>query len=314
MYKNMNAIDNIISYRKRLKGKEQETKLVHDFGDKRIEIWSCEKFHDIDECPNQRCTEKRVKKALKNHLKEEAITHNEVAVAVYPDGTFQKINGHTRDSLWYDNLLKKPNYLIVMVYKVQDKDDVIDVYNQYDNNNAVETNTDKLHGAYNNFEFEPKSRLMNTSMTSVIGSFFQKENKNDARYMINAVFTLLPYLKVADEYNFKCSKETCSAPFKAALINAIILDGDSFQPEFWEGLFGNGIEMKDGKKNYIGHAIHKCDKMESKSAGSVFPQIVNILTHSYMQYKKKGNVMISSCYTPNKNKHCVIQQVLKDAN
>jgi len=313
MFKGMEVVDNVIDYRMRSKGVEMIVQVIHDFGDKRIEMWSCDKFHDVQKCPNQRDTKGRAKKALNKHLKQASTTHNEVAIAELPDGTQYKLDGHTRDYMWYKNMLKKPVYLIVMVYKLKTIKDVRDIYYQYDNSNAVETNTDKLYGAYNQFNFKPKSKLMRGPMTSVLGAFFRKEDKADAEYMINSVFSLLKYMEIADDYNFDCSKETSSAPFKAALINAIINDGDDFDPEFWRGLFYKGTEEKNGKRNYIGHALNKCEHLESKSAGSVFPQIVNILTHSYERYKKKGNILVSSCNPSKTNKYYITQQILEIA-
>lgn len=295
----LHVIDNIIKYR--TKHTSKKTSIIKNYENIRIEEWSVIDFIKIQDCPVQRDIEIRVKKARKNHLNKHSITHGQVSIAELPNGAIYKIDGHTRSYLWNENKLERPNFLIVMVYKVKNESELRNLYYQFDSSSAVESNTDKLTGAFKYLGFSPKSRLLNRSLTSVISSFFKNENKQHNSYMVNAAYTLLPYIKIADAQNFKCSKNTSAAPFITSLLNIIITD-KNVNYDFWKLLFADGGIKIGNRRNFVELAITHTKNLESKSAGSVFPQIVNIITDCYYRYKKDPSKMLKSYTIPKGNK------------
>lgn len=71
------------------------------------------------------------------HLRALQEPHRNVAMAVLPDGSFIKIDGHSRGNGWKMKTLEQPSYLSVTVYSVNTKDDAESLYLFYDNVNAV---------------------------------------------------------------------------------------------------------------------------------------------------------------------------------
>jgi len=105
-------------------------------------------WHGVPANPRQRNTERRARRA--RHLRRFRPEHAVVHMALLPDGSTVKIDGHTRDWLWWlgeteglpDGLL-----LICHVYPCGSLQDAARCYEAHDNRAALETTTDQVHGA-----------------------------------------------------------------------------------------------------------------------------------------------------------------------
>jgi hypothetical protein len=78
---------------------------------------------------------------------------DEVAVAIYPDNTLEKLNGHSRLYAQEHFNLALPELLTVIWYKVEDKADSYNLYLTFDNRFVAKDTTDLVFGttAHANF-------------------------------------------------------------------------------------------------------------------------------------------------------------------
>lgn len=114
----------------------------------------------VKDNPKQRDTERHAQRAINKHLKEASVTHGVVAAAQVLGGEMYKLDGHTRALLWSDGRLAKPSHVEVMVFPCQNIDEVIRLYDTFDNPGAVDTTPDALHSAFRLAGHIPKSGLL----------------------------------------------------------------------------------------------------------------------------------------------------------
>lgn len=108
--------------------------------------------------PIQRDTERHALKAV--HLRTPHPTHSVVHAAEMPGGQLIKLDGHTRALLWKRKEIPAPMQVTVIVYPVKDKTEAEQLYKDFDSKEALETMADKVSGAYNKHNFNPKSSLL----------------------------------------------------------------------------------------------------------------------------------------------------------
>lgn len=108
--------------------------------------------------PRQRDTEARVQKA--KHLLTPVEDHRVVKMAVLPDGSRVKIDGHTRALFWQLHPERAPRSVLVVVFYVKDAAEALLLYDACDSQAALETATDKVFGAFRETEFKPVSGFM----------------------------------------------------------------------------------------------------------------------------------------------------------
>ena len=103
----------------------------------------------VPENLRQRNTEKHAKKATRpgGHLRVASPAHAQVFAAKLPDGRLIKLDGHTRALLWELGELDAPEQVLVTVIPVRDMEHAKELYNHFDNAQAMETTQDKLSGA-----------------------------------------------------------------------------------------------------------------------------------------------------------------------
>lgn len=103
----------------------------------------------VPENLRQRDTEKHAKKASRpgGHLREASPAHAQVFAAKLPNGQLIKLDGHTRALLWELGELEAPEQVLVTVISVRDMEHAKELYNHFDNAQAMETTQDKLSGA-----------------------------------------------------------------------------------------------------------------------------------------------------------------------
>lgn len=118
-----------------------------------------DQFIQIQDNPRQRDTEKHAKSAIKKHLKEPSPSHLRVAIATN-DREHWKLDGHTRAYLWETGKLEKPEYVKVDIYYVRNRQEAEDLYNCFDNRDAVETTADLIHGSLRSLGIHFESPLL----------------------------------------------------------------------------------------------------------------------------------------------------------
>ncbi|MHB8365562.1 MAG: hypothetical protein ACYDB0_00900 [Acidithiobacillus sp.] len=113
----------------------------------------------IPENPRQRDTENRANAALRKHLKAPHPTHRNVSAAKLPDGRMFKLDGHTRAFLWAAGKLKAPadGTVTVTVYAAHDRQEVMDLFDAFDNPSAVMTSQDRIAGGKREHELVLRS-------------------------------------------------------------------------------------------------------------------------------------------------------------
>lgn len=117
--------------------------------------------------PRQRDT---VRHARASHWREaklaegalEAHLHHVTGAVL--DGQLYKVDGHTRAYLWEIGELKRPQEVIVTAYRVQSKQELLDLYKAVDVFSAAETLRDRVAGAFREHGFTPKSILFSRSL------------------------------------------------------------------------------------------------------------------------------------------------------
>lgn len=154
----------------------------------------------IPDNPVQRDTIVHAKKAVKNHLRNDSITHLRVSAAVCKNNGWFKLDGHTRTHLWETGFLTKPDTVYVDVYHVDTINDVIELYKQFDNSNAAENAKDKISGFFNSFNFKPQSTLIRSSgLTSAIKILIGAYSNQIDIYKEGKKF--IEEIKIIDKYN-----------------------------------------------------------------------------------------------------------------
>lgn len=104
----------------------------------------------IPDSPIQRDTERHAKKAVKAHLKSSLLTQNIVNMGILPNGFRCKLDGHTRNMLWQNGTLKKPQRLLVNVLHAKNMEQLKEFYRSYDAQTAAEDLHDQLSGILKN--------------------------------------------------------------------------------------------------------------------------------------------------------------------
>lgn len=118
-----------------------------------------DQFIQIPDNPRQRNTEKHARMAIKKHLREPNPSHLRVAIATN-DYEHWKLDGHTRSHLWQTGKLPKPEYVKVDVYYVRNREEAEQLYNCFDNRDAVETTADLIHGSLRSLGITFESPLL----------------------------------------------------------------------------------------------------------------------------------------------------------
>lgn len=112
----------------------------------------------VPDNPRQRDTEARAKKA--RHLRKPHETHRIVNMAVLPDGTKIKLDGHTRAYMWRHALVEKPSFVTVNVWRCGTLDDVRELYSTFDSKDAVESASDQMFGGMKDASLTLESPLL----------------------------------------------------------------------------------------------------------------------------------------------------------
>lgn len=158
----------------------------------------------------QRNTELRAEKALKGHLSKIGINHDEVRVAVRPDGVKFRVDGNTRAWLWERNLLERPAMLHVTETYCSTMEDFDEAYNQVDNLGQTKSKDDLAYGVMRANGFTPTSPLLQAPKLSVAlwVAMESKQVKGGSKYPHKfdehaALIEWLPELRLLDSLGIK---------------------------------------------------------------------------------------------------------------
>lgn len=121
----------------------------------------------VQDNPIQRDTEKHAAKA--KHLKTPLPIHAFVFACELPNGKLVKLDGHTRALLWQRGQVPSPGVVDVAIVPAKDLAHAEELYKAFDSKDALETQRDKVSGAFHRFGFEPQSGLLQGgSITSAL--------------------------------------------------------------------------------------------------------------------------------------------------
>jgi len=199
---------------------------------------------EVPDNPRQRDTEDHARKAMGNHLKDYSSSHVTVHMAALPDGSTYKLDGHTRSFLWEAGVLEAPETILVVQYSVGNIETVMAMYRHHDSNEANETSTEKLTGAYRQHSIPIQSGLLRgagviTAMRNIHAFAKSRSSKEDLYSMVPRYEE--PLLAV-DKFTLKKSK------FSWGLVMAMLMttwrEGAKAQ-EFWEA-YSNDEGIKKG--------------------------------------------------------------------
>jgi hypothetical protein len=158
--------------------------------------------------PRQRDEIVRIEKGNVAHLLTPDPMHSVVAMAVLPDGSRYKLDGHTRTAVWRLGKVEAPPTLSVDVYECADYGAVLQLYDRFDNSLVAETGTDRVTGAYNQAGISPKSSMLKSGeISTAIRELFhyihrtspKKETKNDV--INDGILLFADEIKLLDEIN-----------------------------------------------------------------------------------------------------------------
>lgn len=123
-----------------------------------VEEWAALTDH-----PRQRDTARH---ARAGHLRRAKSATGAVAnqlahvVAACLEGTYYKVDGHTRSYLWERGELPRPAALHVTVYPVSSRAELEALYEVFDASTAARTRHDQVYGAFRECGFQPRSKRL----------------------------------------------------------------------------------------------------------------------------------------------------------
>ncbi len=164
------------------------------------------------------------------------------------DGGLYKVDGHTRAYLWETGKLPKPDCVFVTAYRVQDTQELLDLYKVKDVATAADTPRDQVVGALREQGYTPESRFVASGLIATVlhivlrgvplGMRHQKLRQFD---IYKAVAVMLPEIIMLDQLNPK------PVIFKSGVASAaLILFALEKQPAVIE--FFQRINLKQGEK------------------------------------------------------------------
>lgn len=202
-----------------------------------------QQWAEVPDNPAQRDTNRHANTAQKNHLSKPCPTQAIVAACQYPDGSMQKLDGHTRSLLWQIGKLAPPPYVLVDIYPVKSQEDATRLYSHFDNASATETSKDKRHGAFRLHGITPKSQLLKEGgINTALNDLMPDES------IYEQVKNAAPELKLLDELMLTQNR------FPSALITAAIMtlrkDGQAAQA-FWVKVHNNDGTRTAGRSDGV---------------------------------------------------------------
>jgi hypothetical protein len=241
-------------------------------------------WYAVADAPIQRNTAKHAAKIkTRKNLSKLKPSHMTVIMAVLPDNSTYKVDGHTRTYMWANGLTDQvPDNLDVIVHQADDIEDVLDLYNSYDGDGQVKSAPDQLYSAFKQFDIPITSKFFQNAagIVSALKEAYREicraydiEDNGDPRYV--SVATTVEFFKnqlvALDEQqpktslkgpNFKGPVTTSFllAHYKYSEMNIHVADVISFFHHY-----NNDLGVKNGKNYDPIYSVTKT--MSGKGAG-----------------------------------------------
>jgi len=204
---------------------------------------SIQQWAAVPDNPEQRDTVKRSLKAT--YLNRYQPVHRLVHMAILPDGSQYKVDGHTRVYKWVNGQVPNaPDYVEVKVYYCQDIETVCKLYDCHDNSKAADDAADKMFGAMRINEIEFKSAFMKSLKYHAglvqLHEFTYGYNNTPLRDIVARYKTALMLLDTVH-----CNQKRFPTGIMMAAVASLHVDGDRALP-YWtkyqrdDGTKGNG--------------------------------------------------------------------------
>lgn len=232
---------------------------------------SLEEWNSIPKNPRQRNEEVRIEKNRAGHLLEFDPKHREVALALLPDGSRYKVDGHTRTAVWANGLAGSPATLIVDVYACADISSAQQLYDRFDNTTAAESGTDRVTGAYRQAGISPQTPILKSGEIStavrqlyhyVTRTAPKKETKNAA--INEGVLMFAREIELLDEV------QPTRALFPSGIIMGALITlraEPENAAEFWSQ-YATGSGTKHDKRMDSVEALHERRKVARKKTAT----------------------------------------------
>ena len=208
---------------------------------------SVKEFASVPDNWIQRDTESHATRAAKwgNHLSVPHDVHRNVSVARMPNGTYVKLDGHSRSFLWSEKMLTPaPGNLHVTVYPVSNKAEAIEWFRTFDNSSATHTKKDRLFGAFRLHNFFPHHGYLfnNSGIMSAIEfcTSFGAPNRAAVRALPFDIMVKpwLKALRILDSGDFT-NHYAFRSPIICAAMMTIRLRGEAALP-YWQNYHDSG--------------------------------------------------------------------------
>ena len=222
------------------------------------EFMTPEEWAEIPDNPKQRDTAARAVRASRQHLKNFAAPQANVSAARLPDGTTYKLDGHTRSYLWMNSKLEAPASLRVDVYNVETLDEIMSLYDMFDNPQAAESATDRLTGAYRFYKITPKSRLLTQGgVTSALRILTGHTGGGTNFNILTSVKNWKKELEAIDKCDLPPEKITTGL-LVAALLGVRLIGEDTLL--FWERFAAGLGERANGASDAVDMLLRTMEK------------------------------------------------------
>lgn len=132
-------------------GSSSSLRILSDTGKIITAEMSVDEWCDLPDHPRQRNTQRHAHAAhwqLAKRAKGAVLDHLAHVTAACLEGTYYKVDGHTRAYLWETGVLKAPERLHVTIYRVNSRKELDELYTTFDTQSAAESSYDKVYGAY----------------------------------------------------------------------------------------------------------------------------------------------------------------------
>ena len=219
--------------------------------------------------PHQRNT---VRHARAVHLKQARGATGAVAnqlahvVAARLDGTYYKVDGHTRSYLWEQGKLPRPAVLHVTIYPVASRAELDALYEVFDASTAAKTRYDQVYGGFRECGFQPRSKrlrhgFLNDALNIALrgGIRGQQSRALPDVNLYRAVAVFKPELELLD------SIEPEPKPFYSGVVAAALIGLALYPPdrvlEFFQKLQNGEGNRKDGRSDPVDAVLNVIQQM-----------------------------------------------------
>lgn len=213
-------------------------------------------FLDFPDNPQQRDVLQRIVKGRANHLYRLDEAHRKATVAILPDGSTYKVDGHTRSEVWRRGMSDRaPDTVVIDIYRCRDVSAVKALYDKFDNPDAGETGPDRVTGATRDAGVRFDSAIMQTGEYSTaireLWHYIEKTRpaKGDKQEIISlGVKRFMSELKAIDRIA-PPRKRFPSCVFFAAIASIRALGDDAVG--FWTAYANDKGAKTDGQRDAV---------------------------------------------------------------